>query len=63
MLYSQVASKNIGCHMNWGNSREDIQRMFRHYLSKDKGKLFHMKLLLALDPSNEHALPYYVYIG
>ncbi|KAK9897498.1 phospholipase D/nuclease [Cystobasidium minutum MCA 4210] len=62
-LARTVASKNIGCHMNWGNAREEIQRIFRHYKSKDPGKLFHMKFLMALNAKDRDAVPYYVYVG
>lgn len=49
--------------MNWGNAREDIQKIFRHYKSKDSGKLFHMKLMMALNEKDRDAPPYYIYIG
>lgn len=49
--------------MNWGNAREEIQKCFSHFKSKDPGKLFHMKLMIALDPKNYHSLPYYIYVG
>lgn len=59
----KVAAKNIGCHMNWGNAREDIQKLFSHFKSKDLGKLFHMKLMIAINPNDYHGLPYYIYVG
>lgn len=49
--------------MNWGNAREEIQRIFRHYKSKDPGKLFHMKLMIALNAKDRDAMPYYIYVG
>lgn len=49
--------------MNWGNAREEIRRLFMHYKSKDPGKLFHMKLLIATNSKDYHALPFYIYIG
>ena len=50
--------------MNWGTAREEIKALFSHYLSKDTGKLFHTKFLLALNPSSPaSALPYYLYMG
>ena len=49
--------------MNWGNAREEIQKIFRHYKSKDPGKLFHMKFLMALNAKDRDAMPYYIYFG
>lgn len=53
----------IGCHMQWGTAREEIKLLFHHYYSHDRGKLFHAKLLLALDPTSASAAPYWTYIG
>jgi tyrosyl-DNA phosphodiesterase-1 len=49
--------------MNWGNAREEIQRIFGHFKSKDPGKLFHMKFMMALNAKDDHALPFYIYVG
>ncbi|PVH71858.1 phospholipase D/nuclease [Cadophora sp. DSE1049] len=61
---SQDAASNIGCHIHpWAEAPNAIKRIFHHYQSKDTGKLFHQKLILAYDPRDTTAPPYYVYIG
>jgi tyrosyl-DNA phosphodiesterase-1 len=37
--------------------------MFRHYESKDPGRLFHTKLLLAFDSAHADATPLWAYVG
>lgn len=47
----------------WDQVAEDLQRLFHHYKSRDTGRLFHAKLIMALDPSDRSAYPHYLYIG
>ncbi|KAE8440788.1 hypothetical protein EG329_006566 [Mollisiaceae sp. DMI_Dod_QoI] len=61
---TQDAASNIGCHTRpWDSVPNDIKNIFHHYESKDTGRLFHQKLILAYNPSDTNALPYYVYVG
>lgn len=61
---SQGAASNIGCHIHpWSEAPAAIKRIFHHYQSKDTGKLFHQKLILAYNPQDADAAPYFVYIG
>ncbi|KAK0107893.1 hypothetical protein ONS96_003680 [Cadophora gregata f. sp. sojae] len=61
---SQDAASNIGCHIHpWTEAPNAIKRIFHHYQSKDAGKLFHQKLVLAYAPRDASAAPYFVYIG
>ncbi|KAL2069907.1 hypothetical protein VTL71DRAFT_14586 [Oculimacula yallundae] len=61
---SQDAASNIGCHTRpWTDAPNTVKRIFHHYHSKDAGKLFHQKLILAYNPQAESAAPYFVYVG
>ncbi|CZT45978.1 uncharacterized protein RSE6_06344 [Rhynchosporium secalis] len=61
---SQDAASNIGCHSRpWIDAPNAVKRIFHHYRSKDTGKLFHQKLILAYNPQDTNAAPYFVYIG
>lgn len=61
---AQHGASNIGCHTRpWSQAPEAIKNLFHHYQSKDSGKLFHQKLILAYDPAEPTASPYYVYVG
>ena len=63
---AQEAASNIGCHTRpWNKASNEIKQIFHHYESKDKGRLFHQKLILAYDPSDKAITspPYYLYIG
>ncbi|KAI0475335.1 tyrosyl-DNA phosphodiesterase-domain-containing protein [Xylariaceae sp. FL0804] len=73
---AQEAASNIGCHTRpWARAPDDVRRLFHRYQSRDAGRLFHQKLILATDPHShdddddagegegEGALPYYVYVG
>lgn len=58
------AASNIGCHTRpWDEAPKDIRNIFHHYESKDTGRLFHQKLILAYNPTDTKAAPYYVYVG
>ncbi|KAI0409206.1 tyrosyl-DNA phosphodiesterase I [Xylaria palmicola] len=58
------AASNIGCHTRpWDKAPQEVKRIFHHYESKDPGKLFHQKLILAYNPRETTQLPYYVYMG
>ena len=60
---AQMAASNIGCHIRpWEKASAGIKNIFHHYESKDTGRLFHQKFILAYNPRNSTALPYYVYI-
>lgn len=53
-----------GCHTRpWDNAPVEIKNIFHHYESKDTGCLFHQKLIMAYNPRDPKAAPYYVYIG
>lgn len=61
---SQDAASNIGCHTRpWDTTPANIKNIFYHYESKDTGRLFHQKLILAYDYLDAKALPHYLYIG
>jgi len=61
---AQDAASNIGCHIRpWDNAPDGIKNIFHHYESKDTGRLFHQKLILAYNPRNTNAPPYYIYVG
>ncbi|TGJ84554.1 hypothetical protein E0Z10_g4208 [Xylaria hypoxylon] len=61
---AQDAASNIGCHTRpWDKAPQEVKRIFHHYESKDRGKLFHQKLILAYNPRDNTQLPYYAYVG
>ncbi|TVY42889.1 Tyrosyl-DNA phosphodiesterase [Lachnellula occidentalis] len=61
---AQDAASNIGCHARpWDKVPVEIKNIFHHYESKDTGRLFHQKFILAYNPQDTNAHPYYVYIG
>lgn len=61
---AQHGASNIGCHIRpWKEAPIEVKNIFHRYRSKDSGKLFHQKLILAYDPTTSASLPYYVYIG
>jgi hypothetical protein len=61
---AQLGASNIGCHTRpWATASIGIKKIFHHYQSKDTGRLFHQKLILAYNPQDMTALPYYVYLG
>jgi hypothetical protein len=61
---AQEAASNIGCHTRpWDNAPREIKNLFYHYESKDTGRLFHQKLIMAYNPGDTNTLPYYVYVG
>ncbi|RWA14048.1 hypothetical protein EKO27_g1065 [Xylaria grammica] len=58
------AASNIGCHTRpWGTAPREVKSIFHHYESKDRGKLFHQKLILAYNHLDSTQSPYYVYVG
>lgn len=60
----QPGSANIGCHTRpWASAPKAVKDLFHHYHSKDPGRIFHQKLLIAYNPHDATALPYYVYVG
>ncbi|KAI0019105.1 tyrosyl-DNA phosphodiesterase-domain-containing protein [Xylariomycetidae sp. FL0641] len=61
---AQDGAVSIGCHIRpWNAAPGAIKRLFHHYESKDAGHLFHQKMILAYNPADRAALPYYVYVG
>lgn len=61
---AQHGASNIGCHIRpWKEAPKAVKGIFHRYRSKDPGKLFHQKLILAYDPTMSASLPYYIYIG
>ena len=61
---AQEAASNIGSHLRpWDTAPDAIKRLYHHYQSKDKGWLFHQKLILLYNVREITAPPYYVYIG
>lgn len=60
----QPGSANIGCHTRpWPSAPQAVKDLFHHYHSKDNGRIFHQKLIMAYNSKDGKALPYYVYIG
>lgn len=60
----QPGSANIGCHTRpWSAAPKPIKDLFHHYHSKDSGRIFHQKLIMAYNPRDARAVPSYVYIG
>lgn len=61
---AQHGASNIGCHTRpWNTTPQDIKNLFYHYQSKDHGRLFHQKLMVAYNDQDPTALPYYLYLG
>lgn len=61
---AQEAASNIGCHTRpWPQAPLAVKDLFHRYRSRDLGWLFHQKLIMALDPDDEAAVPHYIYIG
>ncbi|KAK7926499.1 hypothetical protein PG985_003497 [Apiospora marii] len=61
---SKDAASNIGCHLRpWEKAPQAVQRLFHNYRSRDAGRLFHQKLVMAYDPREPEDTPHYVYIG
>ncbi|KAI0471415.1 tyrosyl-DNA phosphodiesterase I [Xylaria cf. heliscus] len=61
---AQGGASSIGCHMRpWSHAPREVRRLFHHYESKDRGKLFRQKFILAYNPKDTTQSPYYVYIG
>ncbi|KAK7955638.1 phospholipase D/nuclease [Apiospora aurea] len=61
---SQDAASNIGCHLRpWNTAPQAVKRIFHHYHSRDIGRLFHQKLIIAYNPDQPHATPHYIYVG
>jgi hypothetical protein len=55
---AQDAASNIGCHIRpWDNAPDRIKNIFHHYESKDTGRLFHQKLILASIPETQTLRP------
>jgi tyrosyl-DNA phosphodiesterase-1 len=57
-----VAS-NIGCHVKWKDAGSSVKHLFKHYISKDPGMLFHAKILTALPIGKPNEPPLWIYIG
>lgn len=61
---SQEGASNIGCHLRpWDTASQAVKEIFHHYRSKDAGRLFHQKLIMAYDPSQSDEVPHYIYVG
>ncbi|KAF7367011.1 Phospholipase D/nuclease [Mycena sanguinolenta] len=62
---SSQGAGNISSHMNWKSLKDDhyIKSLFHRYHSKDSGRLFHLKTILALRADNPKATPIYMYTG
>lgn len=61
---AEEGASNIGCHLRpWDSAPTEVKNIFHHYESKDTGRLFHQKFILAYNPQDTRAPPYYVYIG
>lgn len=60
----QPGSANIGCHIRpWVSAPKAVQDLFHHYHSKEPGRIFHQKLIMAYNPEDTAGLPHYVYVG
>lgn len=61
---AQNAASNIGCHTRpWEKVPADVKSIFHHYKSKDPGRLFHQKLIMACKAPDGTSPPWYVYLG
>lgn len=61
---TQPGAANIGCHTRpWPSAHKAVKDLFHHYHSKDAGRIFHQKLIMAYNPHDTDALPYYLYVG
>ena len=58
-----AAKGNIGAYLDWTNAEPEVRAIFHEYRGKVPKFGFHMKMLLALDASDDKALPFYVYVG
>lgn len=60
----ELGSANIGCHTRpWVSAPKAVKDLFHHYHSKDTGRIFHQKLIVAYNPRDSAALPHYIYVG
>lgn len=61
---AQDGAGSIGCHIpGWKDQSEKLKRYFHQYKSKDKGRLFHQKLLTLYNPMDAQQLPRFIYVG
>ncbi|KAF8847027.1 phospholipase D/nuclease [Acephala macrosclerotiorum] len=61
---AQRGASNIGCHTRpWEMAPDVIKNLFHHYKSKDTGRLFHQKLIIAYSLRDTTAPPNYIYVG
>lgn len=47
----------------WSTTSHPIRGLFHHYHSKDPGHLSHQSLIMAYNPRDTTAAPYYMYVG
>lgn len=60
----QPGASNIGCHTRpWLSVPKPLRNIFHHYHSKDTGRIFHQKLVMAYNHRDTTKAPYYVYVG
>lgn len=60
----QPGAANISCHTRpWLTTPHAIRNLFHHYHSKDTGRIFHQKLIMAYNHGDMTTAPYYVYVG
>lgn len=60
----QPGAGNISCHTRpWSSTSKNIRDLFHHYHSKDTGRIFHQKLIMAYNHRDTIKVPYYVYVG
>lgn len=60
----ESGAANIGCHTRpWASAPKAVKDLFHHYHSKDTGRIFHQKLIMAYNPRDAAALPHYIYVG
>jgi tyrosyl-DNA phosphodiesterase 1 len=49
--------------VKWKDAIPQVKNMFKHYLSKDSGMLFHAKILTALHLDKPNEPPLWIYVG
>lgn len=60
----QPGAYNISCHTRpWFNVPKAVKNLFHHYHSKDTGRIFHQKLVMAYNHRDTRMAPHYVYVG
>lgn len=60
----QLKAGQICCELEpWHSTPTAIKLRFHHYHSKDHGRMFNQRFMIAYNPKDVGALPLYVYVG